>query len=598
MNVYSATADLFHHLRSELSLPQLEKVIHVFSRLLHNTSFGNNLHTLFAKMLFNLIDVIVTKEPSQGAIRLLSLMFESCLERLEALAAIQVQIGLTQDRKKEGAEPPDIVAIERARPIGGSMPLVERPEDALPGILSFIYMQSQLLTPFSRTECRLFFRALLHGFRVCLSALRKLDDSAPDGTLIFRFFESCVRCMSLIEPDPRVSEQNDAIDWIAPVLLEINMHVFQEVWTQKIDFFFQCAQKRIVLLNICQFLLNREHTSPTLLAIILRYLMEKLPYLGDYDDLTAAATIRLFKMAFGAVGVHAASNEPILASHLAKLLMDCFPLAAKATKPTHYFHLLRALFRTIGGGGGRFELLFKEVLPLLPEMLENLNRHLLASDGPTRDMIVELCLTVPLRLTNLIPYLSYLMRPLALALKGSPELVSQGLRTLELCIDNLTPDFLDPTLNIVLRELMEALHSHLKPLPANHGTAHNTIRILGKLGGRNRRLLLKEPSLKTRHHSDSAKVVVTFGGEAGQIDVSAVSKLAVQALKRPVAHDRAMAYEFIENCSSILLHEVRYYQRSNIVSNSNFIRESMARMSKTPTSCWCRGCSTPSIYRS
>ncbi|KAJ8698457.1 transcription-associated protein 1 [Pleurotus ostreatus] len=536
VNVYSATADLFHHLRSELSLPQLEKVIHVFSRLLHNTSFGNNLHTLFAKMLFNLIDVIVTKEPSQGAIRLLSLMFESCLERLEALAAIQVQIGLTQDRKKEGAEPPDIVAIERARPIGGSMPLVERPEDALP-------------------ECRLFFRALLHGFRVCLSALRKLDDSAPDGTLIFRFFESCVRCMSLIEPDPRVSEQNDAIDWIAPVLLEINMHVFQEVWTQKIDFFFQCAQKRIVLLNICQFLLNREHTSPTLLAIILRYLMEKLPYLGDYDDLTAAATIRLFKMAFGAVGVHAASNEPILASHLAKLLMDCFPLAAKATKPTHYFHLLRALFRTIGGGGGRFELLFKEVLPLLPEMLENLNRHLLASDGPTRDMIVELCLTVPLRLTNLIPYLSYLMRPLALALKGSPELVSQGLRTLELCIDNLTPDFLDPTLNIVLRELMEALHSHLKPLPANHGTAHNTIRILGKLGGRNRRLLLKEPSLKTRHHSDSAKVVVTFGGEAGQMDVSAVSKLAVQALKRPVAHDRAMAYEFIENCSSILLHE-------------------------------------------
>ncbi|KAG5221806.1 Transcription-associated protein [Salix suchowensis] len=497
---------------SELSLPQLEKVIYVFSRLLHNTSFGNNLHTLFAKMLFNLIDVIVTKEPSQGAIRLLSLMFESCLERLEALATIQVQIGLTQDRKKEGAELPDIVVIERARPIGGSMPLVERPEDALP-------------------ECRLFFRALLHGFRVCLSALRKLDDSAPDGTLIFRFFESCVRCMSLIEPDPRVSEQNDAIDWIAPVLLEINMHVFQE------------------------FLLNREHTSPTLLAIILRYLMEKLPYLGDYDDLTAAATIRLFKMAFGAVGVHAASNEPILASHLAKLLMDCFPLAAKATKPTHYFHLLRALFRTIGGGGGRFELLFKEVLPLLPEMLENLNRHLLASDGPTRDMIVELCLTVPLRLTNLIPYLSYLMRPLALALKGSPELVSQGLRTLELCIDNLTPDFLDPTLNIVLRELMEALHSHLKPLPANHGTAHNTIRILGKLGGRNRRLLLKEPSLKTKHHSDSAKVVVTFGGEAGQIDVGAVSKLAVQALKRPVAHDRAMAYEFIENCSSILLHE-------------------------------------------
>ncbi|KAJ3520579.1 hypothetical protein NMY22_g12695 [Coprinellus aureogranulatus] len=97
----------------------------------------------------------------------------------------------------------------------------------------------------------------------------------------------------------------------------------------------------------------------------------------------AAATIRLFKMSFNAVSIHPTLNEPILASYLAKILMDSFPLAAKATKPTHYFHLLRALFRAIGVGGGRFELLYNAVLPLLPEMLESLNRQLLSSDGPT-----------------------------------------------------------------------------------------------------------------------------------------------------------------------------------------------------------------------
>ncbi|KAJ7629939.1 hypothetical protein DFH06DRAFT_1140698 [Mycena polygramma] len=42
---------------------------------------------------------------------------------------------------------------------------------------------------------------------------------------------------------------------------------------------------------------------------------------------------------------------------------------------------------------------------------------------------------------------------------GDQKLIAQGLRTLELCIDNLTPDFLDPTLSTVLRELMETLHS-------------------------------------------------------------------------------------------------------------------------------------------
>jgi transformation/transcription domain-associated protein len=365
--------------------------------------------------------------------------------------------------------------------------------------------------------------------------------------------------MSLFDAEPR--EANEAMDWFGGVLLEVNLHVFQEVWTHKIEFFFQCAQERAGLLHICQALFGRESVSPTLLAIVLRFLVDRLPMLGEYDDPTAVSTIRLFKMAFGAVALYPAANEPILASHLARLIMDCFPLAAKATKPNNYFHLLRGLFRAIGVGGGRFELLYKEVLPLLPEMLESLNRQLLASEGYSRDMIVELCLTVPLRLTHLLPHLTYLMQPLTFALRGSTELVSQGLRTLELCIDNLTPDFLDPTLSTVLRELMEALHSHLKPLPANHHHAHTTIRILGKLGGRNRRLLTKEPALKFRHHSDPATMPVSFGGSFENIELSFTSMLASRTLRKTSSPYRVHAYNYLENCLSVILHEVIFQRQ-------------------------------------
>ena len=59
-----------------------------------------------------------------------------------------------------------------------------------------------------------------------------------------------------------------------------------------------------------------------------------------------------------------------------------------------------------------------------------------------KDLFVELCLTVPVRLSSLLPYLPMLMDPLVSALNGSQTLVSQGLRTLELCVDNLQPDFL------------------------------------------------------------------------------------------------------------------------------------------------------------
>ncbi|KNZ81468.1 Transcription-associated protein 1 [Termitomyces sp. J132] len=551
--VYSAIADLVHHIRTELTPQQLARSVHVFSKIIHNPTLGNNLHTMSAKMLFGLTDSILSKGDEREAARLVSSMFETCLERLEALALVQDEVNASATLLKENSEAViiDSAFVEKTRPVGGAIYAMEKPEE-------FVH------------ESRLMFRTLLHGFRVCLAAMKKCNATPSDGDVFLRLFEGCIKCMSLFDPDPRINDQNDAIDWFGHALLEMNLHVFQEVWTVKMDFFFKCASKRMILLNICQFLFTREATSPTLLAVVLSYLVDRLHLLGEYDDMTAAATIRLFKMAFGAVTAYANTNEVILKTHLPKLLMDCFPLAAKATKPTNYFHLLRALFRAIGGGGGRFELLYTAVLPLLPEMLDSLNRQLMASEGPTRDMIVELCLTVPLRLTHLLPHLNYLMQPLALALRGGPELVSQGLRTLELCIDNLTPDFLDPTLSTVLRELMEALHSHLKPLPANHHPAHTTIRILGKLGGRNRRLLTKEPALKYRQHSELAKVAITFGGSGEKLDLGPIMSLACRTLSKGSSFDRGYSYTLLEHCMTVMLHEVSIYRPSGLHSLNTF----------------------------
>ncbi|KAG6831589.1 hypothetical protein H0H92_009062 [Tricholoma furcatifolium] len=536
--VYGAVADLVHHIRNELSRQQLSRCVHVFSKIIHNPALGNSLHTMSAKMLFGLIEPILNQGDEKEAGRLVVCMFETCLERLESLAAIQdeVSAGATQQKEKSEGIIIDSTFIEKSRPVGGAIYAIEKVEELV-------------------HESRIIFRTLLHGFRVCLAAIKKCNATIPEGDVFFRLFEGCIRCMSLFDPDPRINDQNDAIDWFGHALLELNLHIFQEVWTLKMEFFFNCASKRMILLNICQLLFTREATSPTLLAVVLGFLVDRLHLLGEYDDMTAAATIRLFKMAFSAVTAYPGLNEAILKTHLPKLLMDCFPLAAKATKPTNYFHLLRALFRAIGGGGGRFELLYAAVLPLLPDMLESLNRQLNSSEGHTRDMIVELCLTVPLRLTHLLPHLHYLMQPLALALKGGPELVSQGLRTLELCIDNLTPDFLDPTLSTVLRELMEALHGHLKPLPANHHPAHTTIRILGKLGGRNRRLLAKEPALEYRNHSELTRILIPFGSLGEKIDLGPVIELARRTILKGSTLDRGYAYTLLENCLTVMLHE-------------------------------------------
>ena len=57
--------------------------------------------------------------------------------------------------------------------------------------------------------------------------------------------------------------------------------------------------------------------------------------------------------------------------------------------------------------------------------------------------------------SSLLPYLHLLMDPLVSALNGSQTLVSQGLRTLELCVDNLQPDFLYEHIQPVRAQLMQ-----------------------------------------------------------------------------------------------------------------------------------------------
>lgn len=135
--VYTAVADLVHHVKSELTASQLERIVHVYSSMMHNPAFGYNLHTLFAKMMFGLADVIVAKETSQGAARLLETMFETCLEKLEGLCVVQADVSAILERNKQKDFPvhqdPDATAIEKARPIGGAVNYIEKPEDILVG---------------------------------------------------------------------------------------------------------------------------------------------------------------------------------------------------------------------------------------------------------------------------------------------------------------------------------------------------------------------------------------------------------------------------------------------------------------------------------
>lgn len=58
---YSALADLFHHVRTELSLPQLLKIVNIYSRNLHDNALPFQIQTVSAKLLLNLVEPITKK---------------------------------------------------------------------------------------------------------------------------------------------------------------------------------------------------------------------------------------------------------------------------------------------------------------------------------------------------------------------------------------------------------------------------------------------------------------------------------------------------------------------------------------------------------
>uniref|UniRef100_A0A915BXE0 FAT domain-containing protein n=2 Tax=Parascaris univalens TaxID=6257 RepID=A0A915BXE0_PARUN len=302
----------------------------------------------------------------------------------------------------------------------------------------------------------------------------------------------------------RSKDEKESLDLFASIYTLLNPSVFKEIFSKYIDFFIERIAQNYALQVICNAFLVHPSTSAKFGNILVRYLMNKLPQMAANTE-RAALYLKLFKLVFSSVSCSQSTgcieNERMLRPYLHDMVHQSMELALRGREPINYFLLLRALFRSIGGGS--YDLLYQTFLPLLPTLLQQLNRlQSGAHRTQMRELFVELCLTVPVRLSSLLPYLPLLMDPLVCALNGSPTLVHQGLRTLELCVDNLQPEYLYEHMAPVRAQLMHGLWKSVSnpdktaPLIA--------FRILGKFGGSNRKML-SDPQVLTFNSAPSAE---------------------------------------------------------------------------------------------
>ena len=274
--------------------------------------------------------------------------------------------------------------------------------------------------------------------------------------------------------------------------------------------------------------------------------------------------LKLFSLLMHAVSKYS-NCEAVLSPHIVPLVEACLKAMREVDDPSAYVRLLRYLFRALAQA--KFDLLYREVVPVLQPCLDTLLALLHGPDTHAlNDTVVELCLTLPARLSSILPHLPRLAHPLLRALKStSSELQLLGLRTLEFWVDSLNPDFLDPCIAEVEPQLMLALWALLKPQQSGAPFGAKALQMLGKLGGRSRCFLREPLELEAKSNPEHGlRLILTFKPETSflvpldrciQLMKTILSAPPVPNLKgaEALVEHRRQALSFLRACLSSVL---------------------------------------------
>ena len=349
------------------------------------------------------------------------------------------------------------------------------------------------------------------------------DFGVEEKKLYIKFGKNALRAFELYFINPigtnvvenRERELKETIDHFSQTFIMLPLAGFTEVSESLMDFLVEKMHENNLLHTITHPILIRKTYSFAFSSILVKYIIKKMPEMGNPGK-RSQLYLLLFKHLCGTLLQLKGENDEMLRPHLEAIVNGALDNAITSKDPESYFLLLRSLFRSISGGV--HERLYQQFLPLLPRLLRQFNQLQAADHRPEmHDLFIELCLTVPVRLSYLLPHMERLMEPLVAALTGTQNLVSQGLRTLELFIDNLQQEFLHGKIVPVRAQLMRALWNIInrddiiRKTKDKEQSAVAAFRILGKFGGENRSTIREPPKLKWKLFDTpgvSAKIMI------------------------------------------------------------------------------------------
>lgn len=177
-----------------------------------------------------------------------------------------------------------------------------------------------------------------------------------------------------------------------------------------------------------------------------------------------------------------------------------------------------------------------------------------AVDSEVEELAAELVLLVPARLEHLIHILSRMMQAAVRALNGSDHSVNIALRVLDVWVEHFNPEFIERCMSAVMKPLMTALWSHIRPPPRPFGV--RVAEMLGKMGGRSRRWLGELSSVEHKSIPEyGLRIVLAFPPNTSfMVPLDRCVQLAWSTMESKTAdpHRRKNALQLIQICASTL----------------------------------------------
>lgn len=485
---YTTLSDLVQHVRSILSMPQMSRVVGMFSRVLHDSlTLPMSTQYTAVRTLLSVVDIIYHNKDSNAQFGrdMLVRTLKTLVDKLTSLNEYF----------------PEVMRMEAAREAERTGP-ASRQSDAN---ASFSHAQ-----PDTVRDLQSMIRAIIVGHKTVIYYLNNYRNQRdkdktreqlmpPSGSneevssamlkltttevaIVDKYILAAFPALKYLKEkgstgqpagwstgEKSLTEQHrDSLTYFAAAFTTLDGYNLRRTLGKRIDLLVDAIVDDPMLMIVPRHLLSSNpSTSFEFCNLLLNYLIDRMDLLAfprpkgvvfveqlpggnvcgrelveqgvklsaqfpleseERQKQRSATLLQLFERVLKSLSAFPENEAGVVRRKLRKIVVVCLRSSMENTYswPDNYCMLLRYLFRSISAG--KFEESYKELLPLIPTVLNGLYRVICASeDDVLRHTAIELCLTIPARLSSLLPHMNLLLRVIIPALESSTgDLVNLG----------------------------------------------------------------------------------------------------------------------------------------------------------------------------